>query len=207
MKGLLIGAGPSLVRNLKQLRDSDFEGLLFAVDRALQTCLNEKILPQYVTSLEKEPLHIEHFTDPLIKKYSETIEGIVSHKVTKDVRDQMESMGLKLREINTAEPTYEDTSNVGLFTWMVMGKEYHIDEIYLIGMDYAYSSEDGYTPYEGKKIIRNPHLNRDVVTHIIFNSWKEVFLKGIRNNPHVKTINCTGEGALFGKGIEWQDHI
>lgn len=213
MRGILIGAGPSLSRNLKELEDLtlrlntvEMPRHIFCTDRALIPTLKADISPDYVVTLEKEPLHVAHFKDIVIAKYSDDLLGIASHKVTENVIEQMEKMGIRTNVINTDTEMFEDTTNVGLFTWMVMTKLFDIKEVYMIGMDYAYSSLDTYTPVEGKLKVYNPHLKKHVTSHIVFNNWKEGFLKGIRNFDG-KTVNCTGDGTLFGDNIEWRDSL
>lgn len=54
--------------------------------------------------------------------------------------------------------------------------------------------------------LLNPHTGRKAVQDLIFMHYREGFLETVKSVPFwVKTINATGDGALFGDGIEWMD--
>ena len=72
MKVLIIGAGPSLDRNLAMFRRTCSKGgwkdiVIIAVDAALPRCLKASIIPQYVATLEDYPDYMKFFDNDLVR--------------------------------------------------------------------------------------------------------------------------------------------
>lgn len=199
MKCVIVGAGPSLQRNLDEMED--FFGLIFATDKALVPMIKANKIPSHVITLENEERIATFFEDQIIKEHH--IVGIHSEKSPRLVVDNMKKV-LSTVEVNSTQ--FDSPVNVGLFAWQVAVNLFNADEVYLIGMDYAHSDLDEYTKGQRLTPEFNPHLNRNVQVNAVHQQWKHQFLTGISRNPHVKTINCTGDGALFGKGIKWDTH-
>lgn len=195
MKAFIIGAGPSLKSNLKEI---PMDGFIIATDKALVPTLKAGKLPTHAVTLENEDRIARFFEDEIIKKSD--VVGIHSHKTPQPVINAMKNV-MRTAEINSLQ--FNDPVNVGLFAWQIATHVFGCNEIRMIGMDYAYSDLDDYGQNERLTSEFNPHLNKDVKMNQIHRNWKGQFLQHIKLYPNVKTINMTGDGALFGEGITW----
>ncbi len=76
---IVIAAGPSVRKNnhLKLLRESDFDGVIIAVDRMLIPLLKEGIIPDYIVNADGHRNNIlKFFDDPIVDKHADRIKTI-----------------------------------------------------------------------------------------------------------------------------------
>lgn len=76
---IVIAAGPSIRKNnhLKLLRESDFDGVIIAVDRMLIPLLKEGIIPDYIVNADGHRNNIiRFFDDPIVDKHADSIKTI-----------------------------------------------------------------------------------------------------------------------------------
>lgn len=63
----IVAAGPSLPKNVAQLKEVKNKGLLFVVDTAIVPVLNAGIVPQFVVALDATALKLKNFEDTRLK--------------------------------------------------------------------------------------------------------------------------------------------
>jgi hypothetical protein len=64
LKGIpavVVAAGPSLAKNIDQLKDIQDQLLIIATDTALETCLQHGITPHFVVTVDPTELNLRHF--------------------------------------------------------------------------------------------------------------------------------------------------
>jgi hypothetical protein len=109
------------------------------------------------------------------------------------------------------------TSNVGLYCWLVAVNEFKCDEIYMIGMDHCYAKgdkpkvdKDSSNPDERELYLHafqelyNTFNDETIILHPANQLWHEEFVWFSKQYPYIKTINCTGRGALYDPCFKWQ---
>jgi len=179
-KALLVGNGPSIERNIEELKASNFDGVIFASEVTLTKFLKADIIPDYVCTEEGDDKLIECFKSSLLLKHLD-IKIIHGQKTPAKVKTYLTGIGLKLRELPNINKKL--LSNVGIYMWYIVMKHFDFKEIYLIGMDFAI----------GSKPTRKYRVDH--------------FLKLIESYPHITTINCTGDGLIRADFIKWCDKI
>lgn len=82
---IIIAAGPSVWRDdlkqLKQLANSNYKGVIIACDRMLIPCLEKNVIPQYVVSIDSSEKVAEWFTHPLVEKYSVNVKLLAATSI------------------------------------------------------------------------------------------------------------------------------
>ena len=71
--GVVVSAGPSLRRrdSIRRLRDSNYEGVIIAVDASFAACLREGVTPDFVLTVDPHPTRmVRWFGDPQWEKNS-----------------------------------------------------------------------------------------------------------------------------------------
>jgi hypothetical protein len=125
---------------------------------------------------------------------------------------------IKTKNHSKGLPAIQTGGNVGTSAWVVCWTILKKSVVGLIGIDHGYSSDertnnDHFLPKDIDKnsmafkkaypIIYNPdfdcYCQQDPIFQYYSNAFKE-FIE--RTTSHVKTINATEGGALFGKGID-----
>lgn len=70
MPAVIVAAGPSLAKNIGQLKAVQDQILIIATDTALETCLQHGISPHYVVTVDPTELNLRHFKS---EKYDPSI--------------------------------------------------------------------------------------------------------------------------------------
>jgi len=211
MKVIVIGAGPSLDRNLFdfKLHGGEFmDDTIIATDAALVACLKMRIIPKYVATLEDYPTYTKFFDQDIVRKYHDQLTAFVSGKTSSEIKTLLQQLEIQMEY---PKLKYEDViCNVGLFAYLIAAQYIKADEIFLIGMDHSYGRGEHPNITEDTEIWRraffttmNPHLKERMIMNPLFKLWREEFLRNRMTNPEVKVVNMTGWGVLFGRDIEW----
>lgn len=211
---ILVSAGPSLVKNMDELKKVDGRALIFCVDTALSTLLKRGIVPDLVGTTDALK-NLAYFEEPgsLDIPYMVTCNSrpyIVSH-LTKPriwgydhgcVRMLMERHGVEV-------PRYHSSYGIagGMFAFLM---DLHVKKIILIGQDLAYS-EDKKSHIDGRNEAFSDHEAREVegyygqkvYTRTDWNTFREWFEKMLASMPegHV-VINATEGGARIQGAVQ-----
>jgi len=212
MKVVIIGAGPSLDKNLLdfKMRGGEFmDAVIIATDAALVKCLNMRIVPNYVATLEDYPDYKKFFDNEIARKFSRHYSVFYSYKTSYDIKLLLKTMkvGLILAHLDRQSDVI---CNVGLFAYLIAAQHLKADKIYLIGMDHCYGENEHPNIKLDTEVARrsffttiNPHLKKRMIMNPIFMLWREEFLRERMVNKNIRCINMTGWGVLFGRDIEW----
>lgn len=172
---IVIGAGPSLNqhKHLELLSDSNFTGSIICTDRSLVPALKAGVTPDkfknfYVVTIDTDEIIKTFYEDPIIKQFSNSINGIfttVTNPITvKTARDQgikihwihalfdyeegeksfNQISGLMTRAKNhtLGLPAIQTGGNVGTSCWFVAWKILHCNNIGLIGINHSWDEKD-----------------------------------------------------------------
>jgi len=87
MKCLIVGAGPSLEKNLRGLgRAVTDQWTILATDGALIKCLEAGIIPEYVVTLEDYPDYMKFFDNDLVRKHDRKFQVFYSYKTSHQIK-------------------------------------------------------------------------------------------------------------------------
>ncbi len=211
-KVLIVGAGPSLIDNLNDLkRLGNFPGIVFATDAAIKPMLEMDIIPDYCATLEDLGALIKYYNPKIVMEKGNLIRKCyLSDRVHPAVRKAIKEAGIE--QLVAAKCRDNTTSNVGLFSWLISTRILEADTTYLIGMDHAYGenkpppvAQDSELFFYGFYTLLNPHTDdKQIILNPAHELWREEFHWNMDQFPKIKVINCTGWGALFGEKIKWQ---
>lgn len=203
MRAIVIGAGPSLdkFKHLEQLAKSKFEGMIYCTDAALKQTLEAGVLPKKFKNLkivtcETSEGIMKFFDYDICKKYATQL-SVISYVNGDAMVEWVRLNGYTVLN----EPMNLETmafSNSGGIAWLQAIKD-GASEVVLIGMDHSLplSFLDNF-PKEIQDFffIKTPNYCLDLDYQYYTRTFFE--LAKIKN---VKTINCTGQGALYSESI------
>jgi hypothetical protein len=215
---ILVAAGPSLDKNIHDLKSAVGKAIIIAADTILNKLLNEGIVPDFVTSIERyqeiydyfyknkpippevtlvappvvQPIVFEQFPGDYIMPYRWRVGEYMwlDHTITRLGSEAFISMGMSCAHLSFGLAVHLGAS-----------------PIVFVGQDLAYGSDGGRShssgtiydevPLEKPEIIRiDGYYGEKVNSQKIWVEFKNWFEKEIvRNN--VKAINCTEGGALI----------
>lgn len=204
---ILVSAGPSLPKNLSELKKVDSRAFIFSVDTALATLLKNGIVPDLVGTTDALK-NLTYFDEPgsLDIPYLVTCNSrphIVSH-LTKQkiwgydhgcVRMLMEKHGVEV-------PQYHSAYGIagGMFAFLM---DLHVKKIILIGQDLAYSVDkkshvdgrnEAFLDHEAKEV--EGYYGEKVYTRTDWNTFREWFERMLALLPEdCVVINATEGGA------------
>jgi len=209
MKVLIVGAGPSLERNIQEWNNDPIsDGWIFATDKALIPLLKAGIIPDYVATYEVLTAMGKYFQHDLVTEHGHKIQGFVNNGTPQSVKQLMHDTGISIEDVY---PKSDDTiANVGLFSILVAIEKLRATEIYMIGMDTCCGEEEIKVPRKHILFeniyysIVNPHTENENILNPIHLLWREEFMRERSNHPEVKFTNLTGDGTLFGDNIIWK---
>jgi hypothetical protein len=107
---IVVGRGPSLFKHnhlpmLAEAIETGYKGLIVASDGGLIPCLENRVIPDYVVSVDGAPVIRKWFEHPLVEKYGSEIKWIASVTINHDVYLAGRKAGLKVFWFN---PTFDD---------------------------------------------------------------------------------------------------
>lgn len=212
--GFLVAAGPSLDKNVLQLKRVEGKYPIFVVDTALPTVQKNGIKPTYVVCVEQDPLinrmKIESdgitllattSVDPAFRRSWKGPVYLFSSPVSakKDIRERNKLF----KDLGWASPG----GNVSTMTFSMM-TGLLLSKIILVGHDFSYETEDSYYPQDGpktmvplKEIFRTHDLNGKTVHTDLslygYKHWTETMVSMLIKDQPLKVINAT-EGGILG---------
>lgn len=212
-QAILVGAGPSLFKHnhLEILAKSSFKGIILLPEVILKKALEAGITPEkfdiYATTLEDSWNTQGFFQHEIVKKYAPKLRFFISTKSPQTTIDYLKEIGVK--DIKTLDKQDAvNSSNVGLFSYLVAKTLLKCDQVCLIGCDHGSNEYDHLTISEDSPIFKNAFVkefNPDFGVWTILDpthqKWKKEFLMTIEKYP-INLVNCTEGGSLFGNGIK-----
>lgn len=166
--GLVIGGGPSLKNNnyLELLASSDFKrkGIIIAVSRSLEDCLEAGIVPDYMPLIDPEKIMVDHINSDIVDKHASEITAIFPVTVHPNVVQRWKGKklfflaGIPTSTIPNVQAVmsglfpnvteFGGCSNAGSFSFFI-GWQMGCNPIGMIGMDMSFMPDDPIekTPY------------------------------------------------------------
>jgi len=189
---IIIGAGPSLKKNkhIEMLIKNGYDGTTVCTDRALIHCLEKGLIPDYVVSLDADPVLVDFYDHHLVRKHADEITAIFACTVHPSIIDVWPGKDIyffscrmdnpnKLMSISnammhlTGGTILETGGNVGVCS-MFISHLVKKSPIVLIGMDLGWTlplEVDDITKLESWGIYEKMH-NGDI------NKVKKCFRRG-----------------------------
>ncbi len=164
LPGFVVAAGPSLDKNVRELKRLNGRGVIVAVDTAQNTLKEAGIQPDFVVTADPTPLNFSHFdkVDSLgsailafhPEAYNEIIQKYAAHPHFLALQD------LECKFLNYLEPA-EEKAHVVLRGMHVGQIAYNLawhmgcNPIVLLGLDLAFSRDGGTTHAKSAAVSRS----------------------------------------------------
>lgn len=217
-KAVVVSAGPSLEKNIDQLKGCEDRLIIVAGGRTLKPLLNRGIRPHFVVSVDPTIKNFQLFEDALESDVPLVLPFLNNKEIAKQYK------GNKIFLNNTGIGGFDsyffdrhvDTLSVSgtVATMQFSFAEYlGCDEIAFIGQDLAYTGGKLHADSAASKgsdnnsvstenLIKVKGNNEDFVyTDIVFNDYLLALGQIIEEATEVKSFNCT-EGGAYIKGTE-----
>ncbi len=212
---ILVAAGPSLDENIAPLREFKKRGFVLAVDTALNTLLENDIIPDLTISVDsRKPMEL--FKHPKFKSIPIVLSQQSNEKLLSknqamhfyEIDEESYLNKILIQETGKAGiqlPTGGSVANNALSLLVLMG----FQTIILVGQDLAYPNMQEHTQnaYEGKAnriqleeedYILVDDVNGDKVytraNMNIYRKWIEYYIAGYKE---IKVINTSNQGAYI----------
>ena len=167
---LIVGAGQSSQQNFDSIKN--FKGIIIALDSNFDMLMANKIIPDYILSLEVK-VRPSMFHPENLDKCKDKTKLIGSAMTHNSVTNMAQAHGMKWsRYLNREEPRI---TNVGLFSIVFAKEELKADKIFLMGFE-----------HNGLEYVR-----------LVFEIWQYDFWYFIKKWPKKLIVNCTDGGALY----------
>ena len=161
--GFVVAAGPSLDKNVRELRRVQGRGAIIAVETAQNTLNGVGIEPDFIVTADPTDLNFRHFDKidslgrSLLAFHPECnfqiIDKYASHPYLLPLRDESQQLLDYLHPVHRSECIVRRGMMVGQ---IAMNLAYHLgcEPVVLLGMDLAFSREGGTTHAEGAAVSR-----------------------------------------------------
>lgn len=213
---VIVSAGPSLDRNIRELRGMETRCMILAVDTALRPLLSAGITPHAVILADPSELNARHVIGA-IPESTYLIAEQAAHGSALQAASRRFLFGLGLfpdplfAKFGIARSTLEVWGSVATAA-LDLACRMGADPIVFIGQDFAYSWNTDYashTIFEGNSGTpskRNTMEVRDiwgrpVPTTENLAAYRDFFVRRMRRSPNVRFINAT-EGGILNDGVE-----
>lgn len=202
---LVIAAGPSVEKNIENLKQAKGKAVLFAVDRILDYLLDSGVVPDFVVSIDPKK-DIKYFTEridvkvPLICYGESNYEILKQHCGMKVMGVNKKFTGEIYRRAGKMVPNLHPAGSVAIVAYnacVVLG----FTKIILVGQDLAY---DGDRSHGGNSVEDN-QFKRDILVEGIDgemvksrSDWKifiETYKDLIALSPSVEVIDAKLKGG------------
>ncbi|OXT08743.1 hypothetical protein CE561_03965 [Thermoanaerobacterium thermosaccharolyticum] len=216
---VIVSAGPSLDKNIEQLKEAKGKCVIICVGTALKALLQKNIEPDFVVSIDGGKKNFEHFDGYKVKsplvydltlypKILKEYEGplIIAEIASTYTQLLSNKLSLDFGRLNTGP----SVANLSLDFAYMLG----CDPIVFIGQDLAYSDNRTHasgTTYEKNRIKKNfdekeyiyvdGNYEEKVLTDRVLLSFKTWFENYIYGHPDRIYINAT-EGGAYIKGTK-----
>lgn len=217
----VVAAGPSLDKNISDLKNAQGKGIIVAVDTIAQKLINSGIIPDFICTVERGAIVWEYFYEN--QKYP-TNTFLVSSLVADPRIIEKFDKKVILPMRSGVREYFWFGEKLGLtkdhYMWMgascahlAMGLALHVgaSPIVMVGQDLAYGDKGthaGGTVYDQKPIAENQeslwvegYYGKQVRTRKIWLEFKQIFENMIQN-INVPIINATEGGAKINGAIQ-----
>jgi len=213
---VLVSAGPSLDRNIQELRRTEDRCFILAVDTALRPLLASGITPHAVITADPTEANVEHIAGVLPRETYLIAEQAVQPQVLQSAAKCFlfglgvfpDSLFAKFGLGKTKLESWGSVATTALDLACRMGA----NPIIFTGQDFAHSWNRDHacnTIFEGKALtvspaetLRRPDLwGVDVPTTQNLVAYRDFFVRRMKQSPDVRFINAT-EGGILKSGVE-----
>lgn len=162
---VIVAAGPSLTKNIDQLKDVQDQLLIIASDTALETCLEHGITPHFVVTVDPTELNIRHFKS---ERYNSSITLLFDPEARPEVPQKFERIMTYMTDKHDFFTWLDEksggkgviikggmVSQAGLYAALYFG----CDPIVFIGQDLALDPESGATHTSNAANVRKATFN------------------------------------------------
>lgn len=203
---ILVSAGPSLEKNVEDLKEAKGHALIWCADAALPTLLSHQVIPDLVASVDagKGLFCFEDERSNLIPVLgsSNTRTEFLNHNTAKKIWgfDHEQILMMQKRAgIEISQVPYYLGVSTAMFSSAV---EFGAENIIFVGQDLAYAS-DGSSHTNGKKeyygdtdrIETDGYYGDKVYSRMDWMAFKEWFEKMIALYPSITVMNATEGGV------------
>jgi hypothetical protein len=213
---VMVSAGPSLDRNIEELRGIEDRCFILSVDTALRPLLAAGITPHAVITADPSEMNARHVVGVMPRStYLIAEQAVQPEALESATRRFLFSLGLfpdslfaKFGFGKTQLEAWGSVATTGLDLACRMGA----NPIIFAGQDFAYSWDRDYashTLFHGKTFVvtqaatiqRADLWGNDVHTTENFVAYRDFFVRRMKQSPGVRFINGT-EGGILGEGAE-----
>ena len=219
LPAIIVSAGPSLDKNIKELRKAKGKAVIIAVGTSLRALLRENIPPDLVISLDAGEANYEHFRGigygklPLVFDLMVYPQILEDHQGLKFVFNEKETwLSRSLAEVD--DKGYLSTGSSIATSAFSLALEIGSNPVIFVGQDLAYSegrSHASASVYGQKKVEYDDPLHyfevpgyygKPVTTHRTFYSFLKWFETKIEETTDRLFINATEGGARIKGAIQ-----
>ncbi|GMU81095.1 MAG: hypothetical protein AMXMBFR47_09660 [Planctomycetota bacterium] len=193
---ILVAAGPSLARNLGQLRELQDRAVIICVQTVFKLLRSSGVRPDFVTSLDFHSVSAEFFRD--VEDFGEAA-LVAEPKATWHVPDlfggprhilRHRYHDLLLREANPARGSLRAGSTVAHLAFY-LAEHLGCDPIILVGQDLAFTDGLFYMPGSPVESIWEPELGRFQTLEM--KQWERI----VRNRPILRRARSTAGSEVY----------
>jgi len=211
MNAIVIGWGPSARQNLDYFENlGKFPGIVLCVDSALAECLSRNIIPDVCVTLEDNNDLGKYFIPPIVKEKGHLVPVLTAERTHQNTIDAIINAGMSYQEATSCRD-YNNTSNVGLYAWLVANKTFHCDNIFLLGMNCCYELDVVLKIDQNSELFKygfykiwNRYTDKQYILNPAHELWKEEFEYYVKLFKNIRTVNLTGDGSLCREMFEWK---
>ncbi len=222
--GILVAAGPSLNKNIRQLKEAQDKAFIIAVDTAVKPLLREGIVPNMITMIDgMKPLDLFEAEGvkeiPLLTSLSAASEVLDYHKGMKFFYNQ--GYGFAEKIFKQSDQIVGGLSTGGSVATNIFSLMYMIGitTIILVGQDLAYTNNKSHADGTFKEKMKEEDTSRFIMVEgnyeekvptppsfEVFINWYNKYIEGCseywkNKGKQFRVINATEGGAKI-KGTE-----
>jgi hypothetical protein len=213
---VIVSAGPSLDRNINELRTVENRCFLLAVDTALRPLLAAGVVPHAVIAADPSELNARHVTGVIpAATYLIAEQAVHPGVIASASRRMIFGVGVfpdsLLMKFGLAKSRLEVWGSVATAA-LDLACRMAANPIIFAGQDFAYSWKREYAshtifhdnPFDAAKggpVQATDIWNRQVHTTENLIAYRDFFVRKMRQTPHVRFINAT-EGGILTEGVE-----
>lgn len=216
---ILVSAGPSLNKNIQELKKAKNKAFILAVDTAVKPLLKEGIIPDAFISIDaNKPLHLielEEAADIPIIAPTSARHSILAHQRGKRIF-YFDGYMIPYHIYFMNEKVFWDVANGGSVACAGFSLLYKMgfNTIILVGQDLAYTGNKSHAdgtfqevmPEENteKMLMVKGNYENQVPTRSdfkIYLDWFQMYVEGVKKHRNVRVVNAT-EGGAYIEGTE-----
>lgn len=202
---ILVAAGPSLEKNIHELKRAKGQALIIAVDTALKYMVSQGIYPDVVVMADaRKPIQL--FEDENLRQTSLAIITAANYRVVEFMKGKiiyvssgaayynkmMKLVGRTMYNLNkggsVSTVAFSLAVEWGFRRFILVGQDLSIDDNKLYAGDKSYESPDDCIEVEG-------YYGEKVYTLPVFEDYKKWYEMIIRQDDNIEVINATEGGA------------